>query len=362
MPRTSNAKKDIDEKNNVVLFPADSFGADKESVVYHNGKILFRGFRYSKEYLPDDKNLKYLIDINKCRFFESHEGTVIMVFKAGSWYTSTMRKLDAFKSKWASKTTTFGQNFASAIRQLIGDDDFEDELSIQFDKDYLSDLFEKCLNPDKTYMFLLKPSANERIVCRAEPIPTIYHIGTITHGSSAFSLDDTVQFNTIKVEKPKELFFDTFHNLTCSITNIDIAFHQGIIILQNDNEKLKRFKVLNNEYYMMKKLRNNNPNKKLRYIELINNPKMRLQFEKLYGFEEEAQHIENEIIALANTILTDENPPSDLTETIENIFTLFYHLSKEMTQTNVVNYLKELDPKQLNKYLNIINKANKTIN
>ncbi len=66
----------------------------------------------------------------------------------------------------------------------------------------------------------------ERIVCRAEPSPTIYHVGTFDK-DNVLSFDDEVSLNGTKIETPKERFFKDWHELRNSIDNININYHQG---------------------------------------------------------------------------------------------------------------------------------------
>ena len=93
-------------------------------------KIVFRGLPYTKN-IQQKKNLLQLkeklniSDLSRYRFFDSHEGALLRVFYwQNKWYISTHRKLDAFRSKWASKLS-FGEMFKSAIEYQYENQDSE---------------------------------------------------------------------------------------------------------------------------------------------------------------------------------------------------------------------------------------------
>ena len=78
-----------------------------------------QAFPYTIEYSHTDrKNIQNLEkDLPNCLFFDSHEGALIRVFHFGDrWYTSTHRKLNAFRSKWASRES-FGTLFKKALEE-----------------------------------------------------------------------------------------------------------------------------------------------------------------------------------------------------------------------------------------------------
>lgn len=332
---------DVDEDNDVSLFCADydkeiQHPSNTKGYVFHGDKLFFQGFPYSTELIlrvgPDGPKIKSVenypdFDLNKCRIFESHEGTIIRVFNIDNvWYTSTNRKLDALKSKWAAKHTTFGQSFADAIRDIVdeteeyseelnGHKKFEEKVKERNtkDKEFLHQIYEKNLNPLNKYMFMLKPSSEERIVCRSEPTPTIYHVGTFDSENN-LSLDEKVSLNGTNIETPKEIFKNNLHDLKISIDNININHHQGYILIQKgDKKEDKHYKIINDTYRHLFSVRGNVPSLRFRYLQLRKyscgsiknseiNEDMFKSFLDLYNYHNESANIEKEIYELCKNL------------------------------------------------------------
>jgi hypothetical protein len=398
-------KPDVDQNNNVSLFCADydkevQHPSNTKGYVFHGDKLFFQGFPYSTEL--DLKSFdESQINLKNCRIFESHEGTLIRVFNINNiWYTSTNRKLDALKSKWAAKHTTFGQRFAAAIRDIADEDElvdnefnennknkinnhnskikeetkkYEDFINEQNCKDsaFLIKIYEKNLDPLKKYMFILKPSEEEKIVCRAEPSPTIYHVGTFDK-DNVLSFDEEVILNGTKVETPKEKFFKDWHELKNSIDNININYHQGYILIQEENDK--HYKIINDHYRYLFSVRGNVPSLKFRYLQLRKyssgsikntqvNEEMYESFLNLYNYHNEAMAIEKEIYELSKDlhqkyllIYVEKKRISDISETENNILQNIIHKSyldtRSKTTVSKINDLLTLDkPSTINKLL-----------
>ena len=106
-------------------------------VINEDNQILLKSFPYTIEYnMREHKNISENINnINNIKFYDAYEGTLVRMFYYNEkWYITTHRKLDAFKSKWASKES-FGEQFEKCInyemennekiKELISDDDKE---------------------------------------------------------------------------------------------------------------------------------------------------------------------------------------------------------------------------------------------
>ena len=410
-------KPDVDQNNDVSLFCADydkeihplEHPSNTKGYVFHGDKLFFQGFPYSTEL-----NLKSFdelqIDLKNCRIFESHEGTLIRVFNINNiWYTSTNRKLDALKSKWAAKHTTFGQRFVAAIRDLVDENEeaseeekdeesttstttsnksgvsttssvglkkYEERVKEQNSKDiaFLTKIYEKNLDPLKKYMFILKPSEEERIVCRAEPSPTIYHVGTFDK-DNMLSLDEEVILNGTKIETPKEKFFKNWHELKNSIDSININYHQGYILIQKGEKFDKHYKIINDQYRYLFSVRGNVPSLRFRYLQLRKyggsgsirnapvNEEMYESFLDLYNFHNEAMAIEKEIYELSKDlhqkyllIYVEKKRNSDLSEAendvLQNIIHKSYLDTRSKTTVSKINDLLTLNkPSKINKLL-----------
>lgn len=247
-----------------------------KSFVFNGDQLFFEGYPYSIELSQDDcEGLQF----EKCSFFEAHEGTLLRVFNInGKWYTSTNRCLDAFKSKWAAKTTTFGIHFADTVREnirAIDDDEIfeDDEADVKTleerkkdARDYLNKIYEVNLDKSKKYMFLLEPCKEERIVCLTKPY-SFFNIGVFDKDNN-LSLDEDVMLDGFKVPKTKKHVFENMNEMLHALDNIDINKIQGFIAIQNDEGRDKHYKILNNRYKYYFGLRNNTPSIRFRFIQL----------------------------------------------------------------------------------------------
>ncbi len=247
-----------------------------KSYVFNGDQLFFEGYPYSIELTQTNYEG---LEFEKCRFFEAHEGTLLRVFNInGKWYTSTNRRLDAFNSKWAAKTTTFGIHFADAVREnirAINDDEFfEDEEEDkkledrkQDARDYLNKIYEANLDKTKKYMFLLEPCKEERIVCLTKS-PRFFNIGIFDKNNN-LSLDEDVVLDGYEVPKPQELFFDDMREMLDVLGNIDFKNIQGFIAIQSEEGRDdKHFKILNTRYKYYFDLRNNTSSIRFRYLQL----------------------------------------------------------------------------------------------
>lgn len=241
--------------------------------IFNDRKLFLEGYPYSVELSRD--NLEGL-EFEKCRFFEAHEGTLIRVFNInGKWYTSTNRRLDSFNSKWAAKTTTFGLHFASSVREniraLTDGEIFEDDEKLEdrkvSERMYLNEIYERNLNKSKKYMFLLEPSKEERIVCTTRPYQ-FFNIGIFDENNN-LSFDEEVTMDGFTVPRPKELMFESIHDMLFALDDVKINDIQGFIAIQKEpGRRAKHFKILNDRYKYLFNLRGNKPSLRFRFLEL----------------------------------------------------------------------------------------------
>lgn len=287
-------KTDSDGEVSIFCATAESGHNNCRGVVFNGEDLFFKGFPYCVE-MNDQTVFDHNLDMDKCRFFDAHEGTLIRVFNTnGKWYTSTNRKLDAFKSKWAAKTQTFGESFAKAVRELVFPLD-----GIEDNKEFLEDIYNKWLDPTKKYMFMLKATAEERIVCDIEK-NTIYHVGTFDKEDN-LSLDETVTFNTETVKKPVEhLFYDPDDLASHIQYNMDHRKHQGILGVHQDGT---HYKILSKEYETLFSIRDNTPSLRFRYLQLRSDETKLGQFFALYPeVRGEAEKVESENFDLCHVL------------------------------------------------------------
>ena len=251
-------------------------------VIFHSNTVVMKGFPFTEEFTTDDSSfteLKTKITFNSSnyKFYDAHEGALLRVFNWQSkWYITTHRKLDAFRSKWASKES-FGQMFKSALevmwekrdpefmRQCWGDDwkDRDDTVS------NVMELFLDTLDVTKQYMFLILNNYDNRIVCVSNDEPTVYHVGTIgtTEKDGVRVPDDIWDLKTrVGIAWPQEREFSDWEQVVEHVDNQNSEKVQGLIIYDEANHK--QFKIFNREYHELFKVRGNEPSVKFRYLQI----------------------------------------------------------------------------------------------
>lgn len=261
---------DSDENTNLELYcylnyaEGDNPIMEKcRGVVFNGDKLVVEAYPHTKEILDTNENeIKKIIgdDISKYSIFESHEGCLIRMFWFGDrWNISTHRKLNAFRSKWASKES-FGTIFKRAIENLYNyDEKFRDVLG--YSDEPLFEKYQKTLDKNKQYMFLLKNTFENRIVCCAPEKPVVYHAGTMVDGK----LDI---YDDCYIPRPRELKFENVEEMIDHVkNNMDITMHQGLICFSND-ENLKHLKIVKEEYNDFFQARGNESSIKFRYLQV----------------------------------------------------------------------------------------------
>jgi len=255
---------DSDEENKLDLFcyvKCDNSDSDLlkqcRGVVFNEDKLVMKAFPYTSEYVGCDDNLKdKLGDIKEYKFYQSYEGALIRVFNFNDkWYVSTHRKLNAFKSKWATKDS-FGTLFKNALSaEENRNEDFKLSLG---EGENILDRFLKNLDIDKKYMFLVCNNKDNRIVCQPPDEPTLYHVGTYV--DDKFNIEEK-----INIPKPVELEFKSVDEISDYVDTINHEYFQGIICFRSDNFQCK---IFNRNYMELFKIRGNEPSIKFRYIQL----------------------------------------------------------------------------------------------
>lgn len=268
-------------------------------VVFHENEIVMRAFPYTVEYSHDDLE-GVSSDIgpvfSECKFYTSEEGALIrMFFYGGKWYTSTHRKLNAFRSKWSSRES-FGTSFKRALeveiqnnenlRNAMGNGNVNDGNS-------MLERFQNILDKTKQYMFLIRHNEENRIVCAAPLVPKLYHVGTFVKG-------ELVMTENIYIPYPQEHFFSNIDSLIEYVSHINIREHQGLIAFAPNN---KQIKILHQDYLELFRARGNEPSIKYRYLQVRMNSRM---VDMLYHLYPEMAQVfdeyENILYAIARKI------------------------------------------------------------
>jgi len=233
--------------------------------------LILKAHSYTPEYTEKDYEFlkEHLEPIwNECSFFNSYEGAVIRVFNhSDKWYISTHRRLDAFKSKWAAKQT-FGELFVSGlVREYENNSEFANFIgnNENFQEQFLSKL-----NKDYQYFFLLRPEADNRIVCELPVEKFVLHLGT-------FRNEQEVE-DSIGLAKPEQRRFENIEEVLNAVAQTDIHETQGIVVFTPKNQ----IKILNLDYKYYYDIRGNEPSIKFRYLHLRMDNESRMSLMELY--------------------------------------------------------------------------------
>jgi hypothetical protein len=246
-------------------------------VVFDGDKIVMRGFSYTTEINHEEtESIEAAIpNIKNCVCYESHEGVLIRVFcHKSKWYISTHRRLDAFRSKWASKES-FGHSFKLALdSEYETNKEFKDMLGEASDTGVMEKLF-NTLNTDRQYMFLVRNSEENRIVCVAPETPTLYHVGTFVDGS----LEANHKLSELKMKTPSMVSFSSVLQLQDYVYKCDPTKLQGLLVFEGNKVLCK---VINSEYQTLFSVRGNEPSRKYRYLQVRTDRKANNAIRSLY--------------------------------------------------------------------------------
>lgn len=308
---------DRDEETNLAIWSTKSVpGAKEESdagkdrgMVFDGDKLVSKGLskpneitvptceRYLdpplSETVPSVKEKIEELKIINPRTFVAYEGAIIRVFcYNGKWYTSTNRKLDAFKSRWGGDDS-FGKLFVDAIRKhnntpffqhgtRYGDVDavptrtnFIPDADTKDDESVLKDFY-TLLRSDHQYHFLLRNTKDNRIVSPAptDKDPSFYHVGTF---KDFVSVDD-LRFDWAMYPEERDYSYaEAIEHLACK-KYFSVPYIQGLIII-GDNAQ---FKLYSSDYSYFFNLRGNEPSVKFRYLSLRMDEGDRNKFKMLY--------------------------------------------------------------------------------
>ena len=265
-------------------------------VGFKGSDLVIKGFSYTYEHNQDYLDQLFEnISFNDCHFYDSHEGAVIRLFHfSGKWYISTHRKLDAFRSKWASKKS-FGDFFKDALQQQVTvNETLRERIGLSEGDDVLEKFKTNVLDTDKQYMFLLLNDTENRLVSTRDGASGgIYHVGTFINGQLSMDEDVCIPY-------PEKHDFKTIDDIYTYVNNVDHKFKQGVIVFAPNNVQ---YKIYNNYYQKLLSVRGNEPSIKFRYLQVRmdseNNKTLReLYPEKCDAFDE----YENRIYQIAKEI------------------------------------------------------------
>jgi hypothetical protein len=267
-------------------------------LVFNGNNLILKGFSYTYEY---DENVLDKISNNinyeKCLFYESYEGSVIRMFYFGDkWYITTHRKLDAYRSKWASKKS-FGEYFEEYIKNEYSiNENFKKCIDYSTNsEDNIMDKFKSLLDKKKQYLFLLLNSNENRLVSKRTSERNLYHVGTFIDFKLNMDYD-----NTLCIPYPKKLEFKDTDSIKKYLLNIDYNECQGVIIFFPNNIQ---YKIYNKNYQNLLYVRGNEPSIKFRYLQIRMNADDNKTLRKLFPeYLNDFEEYENYIYKIAKII------------------------------------------------------------
>lgn len=199
---------------------------------------------------------------DQCIFNKSYEGFLIRIFySCEKWYVTTNKRLNAFKSFWSSRES-FGNIFVSALKAGVG---FDRELKDRINEtDDILNNFLNCLFKNCQYNFIVSNTNENRIVCDAPPINTVYHISTFEQAAGRRAVEVDSENSYIGIPSPEKLTFKSIDELKKYVFNIDIRLYQGVICKNN----LNQCKIMNSMYKKLVEVRGNEASLPFRYLQL----------------------------------------------------------------------------------------------
>jgi hypothetical protein len=261
---------DTDEDNKVDMFCYVKCGENDNElikqcrgVVFSGNDLVMKAFPYTSEF--NHTQIKDVDDsigeFKDWSFYNSHEGACVRMFNhAGKWFLSTHRKLNAFRSKWASRES-FGTSFKNALTSEEENNDmFKNGLP---PGDNILERFQSTLDISKQYMFLIRNTKDNRIVCSAPDRPTVYHVGTFVDSV-------LVMTENVNIPVPSKISFDNINELREYVEKVSYRDFQGVIGFTSDNKQLK---IIHKDYQDLFHARGNEPSIKFRYLQTRMNRK-----------------------------------------------------------------------------------------
>lgn len=235
------------------------------------GDILFETFPYTEEY-NSHEDISFLgQDVREeWDVYYSMEGCLLRIFwHKDRWYISTNKKLNAFKSRWASRKS-FGDIFREGLVHANGNN--ENVLETLLDQ----------MDKTRVHLFLVRYNHENRVVCSAPKEPDfVYFIGSWDNEKKVLEREWKypihVKTPTIIPEIP-----GTLQELA---DNVNIREYQGIILFHK--EKNTQVKIYSHEYETLYKIRGNNPNIRFRYLEIRKEDGIRKEFIRMYPLYED---------------------------------------------------------------------------
>jgi hypothetical protein len=223
-------------------------------------KIIAESFPFTSDFeIKDVKCIESLYDefIPEDNIItQGFEGTIIRIFKGpktGKWYISTHKKINGRNSRWS------GPSFGDIFDKIWG----------SYEEYPMDDYFEK----HKCYVFIISHPENKLVSDIQNPSIRLLGIFTPPDSINPGILEQSgsKDLNLLKhhprVLKQDKLSIKNITELFEKTKNSCWKNYSGIIIYHKKNKTC--YKFMNSEYFYLKEIRGNEPNFRLRYLELI---------------------------------------------------------------------------------------------
>lgn len=234
-------------------------------VVDKSNEIVSIAFPFTYEMTQNEFQQSLMYQSNEQLLsIQSYEGSVVRLFydyHNSRWNVGTMRKLDAFSSRWGSRES-FGELFENGLSKIVPDG----EISNWYDS----------LDKQFTYTFLIPTSSNSRFVCTNKDISPVIYTGRFNNDDLSYDHTNFPQFFTNV----------GYTEMTCDeiisiVSQTDITQYQGVFCY--NPVTFEFYKIYNDNYLNAKILRGNEPDLRKRYFQTIKDSELHRRFREHFS-------------------------------------------------------------------------------
>ena len=272
--------------------PNNEFERNIRGYIFDNEKLVLKSLPYAYVYKyneekEEDENIivnenniydeSFIGEIDKYEITLLKEGTSIRVFyHNGEWFTTTHRKINAFKSKWGRES--FGEIF-------------ENNIQIKTNKNLNE--FYKELNKDYSYVFLTGTTETTRVV--SPTYNNVYLLNVMDKQHNIIVYEPLIDWYQEKLK------FTNIQEAIKFVESLDQSFINGYGLFLFSKEK--SFKIVNKNYEELSDLRYNLPSIPFAYLHNVFDIEKQKKFRELYPiFKSEFDFYDSEIKSIASDI------------------------------------------------------------
>ncbi len=252
----------------------------RKGLVYEGNREVMKPFPHVAEKTLDQAMVSFTDTLlEEARVWDHHEGCLVRVYwSSQGWRVSTQKKIDAFSSRWGSRTS-FGESWVSALPCGVGP-----QPKTFFDG----------LNRTYQYLFIVSNNEDNRIVCDAPEVPEIVHVGTWVNDKLVHNVD-------VGIPMPREYKLASRKELNDHFNQMDWTKVTGTLVLSQGSWT----KIHHPEYSIRSKIRNNEPSLPFRYLQLrLDCEKTNMLYNLFPQFSEKFDLYEDTIYEIAQFLHT----------------------------------------------------------